>query len=105
MTRVLAMLAIFGLIVGSFVTPARAMAVDSPAMTMAGDMPDCPEKKAPDCAKDCPLAIMCLATSLPAAAISFHAAPRTASVEVLFPLDDALITGVGASPPRRPPRI
>jgi hypothetical protein len=72
---------------------------------MAGDMPDCPDKYAPDCVKDCPLAIMCFAASLPSAPPPALAAPRIASLEVLFPLDDALMASVGGSPPRKPPRI
>ncbi|MCQ4191076.1 hypothetical protein [Methylocystis suflitae] len=99
------MLAILGLIAGSFVTPARATAVGSTAMTMADDMPCCPDKTAPNCAKGCPLAIMCFAASLPAAAISAVAAPNIARLDVLSPLDDAFIAGVGGAPPRRPPRV
>jgi len=99
------MLAILGLIVGSFVAPARATTVNSTAMTMAGDMPCCPDKKAPICAKGCPLAIMCFATSLPSAAAPPAAAQHIANHEVLFPRDDVLLTGVGRSPPRKPPRI
>jgi hypothetical protein len=99
------MLAILGLIVGSFVAPARAMTIHSPAMTMAGAMPDCPHKQTPGNAQDCPLAIMCFAASLPAAPPPALAAPRIASLEVLFPLDDALMASVGGPPLRRPPRI
>ncbi|GLI95864.1 hypothetical protein [Methylocystis echinoides] len=105
MTRVLATLAVLGLIVGSFVAPVQAKIVDSTAVTMAGDMPCCHGDKAPDCAKGCPLAIMCFAASLPAGAISAYAAKRIESLEVLPPFDDALVISIGSSPPERPPRI
>jgi hypothetical protein len=103
-TRVLAVLAILGLIVGSFVAPAGAKPADSAAVTMAGDMPCCHGNKAPDCAKGCPLAIMCFTASLSAGAAPAIAAPRLVSFNVTIPHDDAVMNGVGGSPPRRPPR-
>jgi hypothetical protein len=104
MTRVLAALAILGLIVGSFVTPARAGIVDQTTMRMAGDMPCCHGKAGPNCAKGCPLAIMCFVTSLPTVAISTSAWRPIVGREVLFPRNDALLIGVDRSPPRKPPR-
>lgn len=105
MTRVLATLAILGLIVGSFVSPARAGIVESTAMTMAGDRPCCHGEAGPNCAKGCPLAIMCFATSLPATATPTCATRRIAIPGILFTRNDALLSGVGHSPPRKPPRI
>jgi hypothetical protein len=108
MTRVLAMLAILGLIVGSFVAPTQAKTVDATNMTMnaamPGDMPCCHDKRALDCAKGCPLAIMCFAVSLPAGAVSSLAASRIVIFESTLPLDDAVMNGVSESPPKRPPR-
>lgn len=105
MTRVLALLAILGLIVGSFVTPARAGIIDSTMTTMAGDMPCCHGEAAPNCAKGCPMAIMCFVINLPTQAIPTSATQRIASREVLFPRNGAQLIGVDRSPPRKPPRI
>jgi hypothetical protein len=103
-TRLLAALTILGLIVGSHVTPAQAKIVDSTTVAMAHDKRCCPGEKTPNCAKDCPLAIMCFVTSLPPAALSAITTPRIATM-VVFPQGETLLTGVSHSPLRRPPRI
>jgi hypothetical protein len=102
MTRLLAALAILGLIVGSFAAPTQARIAN--AVSVSSDMPCCVDKAAPDCVKSCPLAIMCFDTSLPVAATAV-AARRVASDAIFFLHGDAPLRGVGCSPPRRPPRL
>ncbi len=76
--RLLSILAIVGLLTAPMVTPSNAVTMDDTSMagmsetaSMPDGMPCCPNEKPalPDCAKSCPLAVVCVgsAVSAPAA--------------------------------------
>ena len=108
-TRLLAILAILGLVLAPFTSSAVAGGMAAPVATadgamdmasMGGDMPCCPPEKPvmPDCQKACPLATLCLAKIvqgiLPGDAVSAR-----------FGIALALIPGhVAPLPPPRPPQ-
>ena len=105
LNRLLALLAIIGLIAGAVNVPANAMVSASSAMTMTGEMPCCPDKTMPDCGKTCPLIIMCFAPSLPATPAAFLPVRRDTMRLALAPDDESLVEGAASFPLRRPPRI
>jgi hypothetical protein len=72
-------------------------------MAMPADMPCCPDK-APDCGKDCPLMGLCMMSALQFAPLgpSLFLFPTLASI--IFPGDDAALSGLAQPPPARPPK-
>ena len=61
LSRLLAILAVVGLVMGAPTAPASAGLGGTPGMAMSGEMADC-ERKAPDCSdKTCPFMVGCLA--------------------------------------------
>jgi hypothetical protein len=111
-SRLLAVLAVLGLIAGPFalrVPPAGpdqivAAAINGDSADMPDGMPCCPEthKKA-DCAKDCPFMAVCAGTVLPPANGVALAAP-TALLALISPAQDAKLKGLAQGPPARPPK-
>ncbi|WP_394108467.1 hypothetical protein [Xanthobacter autotrophicus] len=109
--RLLAILAIVGLIAGPFTAPvsgaamAAASAMSMPEM--AGDMPCCPDETpaVPNCQKTCPLMALCMAKW-------FSVAPTLSSLSFVFwdrsdamrPASDVLGDALAIEPPARPPR-
>ena len=120
LARLLAALAVLGLLAAPLATPASAMtmpgtvhalaiASDSSGqlhseMAMPEEMPCCPDK-APisDCSKDCPLMTLCLGMvlNLPTGAALLLPVGYTGLV---FPQSDTALTSLGYGPPPRPPR-
>ncbi|TLX44900.1 hypothetical protein FBQ73_00250 [Xanthobacter autotrophicus] len=109
--RLLAILAIVGLIAGPFTAPVSGAATAATsAMSMpemAGDMPCCPDETpaVPDCQKTCPLMALCMAKC-------FSVAPTLSSLAFIFwdwsdamrPASDVLGDALAVEPPARPPR-
>jgi hypothetical protein len=119
MGRVLAVLAVAGLVLVPIKRPAMAMSVATDMHASMGDamtagsviadaadeMPCCPSKPAlPDCSKDCPLIALCGTAPL-------HFVTQTGLiisvtfVSIVFPRDHSALVSIAQSPPRRPPKI
>jgi hypothetical protein len=83
----------------------EAMAADAGSVAMPDNMPCCPgEKPLPDCSKDCPLVLLCVAVPLQIAMPTGLFIRRTL-VSVIFPGEATDLTGLSHAPPRRPPKI
>jgi hypothetical protein len=119
-TRLLAILAIVGIVVAPFAAPAVAGGMAAPmAMADAGadmtsmdgdmaiaDMPCCPPAKPvmPDCQKACPLATLCLA-KIVQGIMPMNAVPARFSIaQALIPGNDANPDTLAPIPPPRPPQ-
>ena len=108
-SRLLATLAIVGLIASPLVTPAAAKPLSASAMSdmsaMSADMSCCPEtQKSNDC-QDCPLRAMCalgVAQAQPPVATGILA--PLPSHRPLTAFDDRIADGLDGSPPDHPPR-
>jgi len=117
--RLLAALAVLGLLAAPLAAPALAMTMPGAVHAMASEssaqlhsemvlpdgMPCCPEK-APvsDCSKDCPLMALCLlgiVLNLPAGAALLLPVGQTS---LMFPPSDTALTSLGYAPPPRPPK-
>lgn len=106
--RVLAILAIVGLVAVPLVAPAAAMGPSNVAMSnmasMAGDMPCCPDtQKKSDC-KDCPLLAICGLKNLATRPIADAILVRPAKHYQLAVHDDLMSDGLNRPPPDHPPR-
>ena len=105
--RALAVLALVGLVTTPLATPTAAAPMQA---GMSADMPDgmpcCPEDKPvmPDCAKACPLMMVCVGKVFRTASAEGSALPALAVVAVIIPADDAMPEGLAQPPPARPPR-
>jgi hypothetical protein len=117
--RVLAVLAVAGLVVAPITRPVMAMSVptdmpasmgdamapDSVVADAADDMPCCPGKPTlPDCSKDCPLVALCVTAPLYFVSQTSLVAPVT-FVSIVFSRDQSDLVSVAQTPPRRPPKI
>lgn len=103
------LLAIF-VVIGLILPPLPAFAAPATGhagqiMAMADDMPGCPGPMTPDDCQKCPLMVACAVKgltcccgTLPGAAMSYD------EILALLPGNDALLAGLGSSPPARPPR-
>jgi hypothetical protein len=103
-TRLLAILAIVGIVVAPFAAPAVAGGMAAP-MAIA-DMPCCPPAKPvmPDCQKACPLATLCLA-KIVQGIMPMNAVPARFSIaQALIPGNDANPDTLAPIPPPRPPQ-
>jgi hypothetical protein len=106
--RMLLLLAIFGLAVAPLgASPSSAAFAGATLSIMQDDMPCCPDGKpmAPDCAKDCPLAFLCISglVSVPV--------PQMPAFFVQLPIGDqflnrreAVFSSLIGKPPPRPPK-
>lgn len=82
---------------------------DTPAndMSMAGmeDMPCCPdEAPSNDCAKTCPLMMLCMAKCFQGMPFATSAAISFTLAGFIVPGNDALLRSLAPPPPARPPR-
>jgi hypothetical protein len=116
--RLLAILAIVGLVLGPIARPAMAMPasmhtgaasdqamVDEAAMTMPEDMPCCPKKSpVPDCGRDCPFLAMCTMQFCNTVQAACLVVPL-GMTRVFLPGNDSDVAGLSQGPPPRPPRI
>jgi hypothetical protein len=112
--RLLSILAIVSLLASPVMTSSGAAAMDDASAgnmadleTTADGMPCCPHEKPvqPDCAKFCPLAILCLAKCFPnAPAASAFIITRFAVADVKTPADDLWRDLLSDPPPLKPPR-
>jgi hypothetical protein len=114
--RILAVLAIVGLVLAPVVRPAMAVskdthaamsssAVDTVIADAADDMPCCPSEPAPpDCSKDCPLMALCVTAPIHFVSQTGLPVPLT-FVTVVFPGAHSDLVSIAQSPPRRPPKI
>jgi hypothetical protein len=109
--RLLPILAIVGLVAGSFTAPvngaAMAAAVDMSMPEMADDMPCCPHETPaiPDCQKTCPLMALCMAKCFSVAPmLSRLAFVLRAEGDALRPGSDVMGDALAIEPPARPPR-
>jgi hypothetical protein len=112
--RLLSILAIVSLLTSPMMTPSGAVAMDdAPAAdmpdmgTMADGMPCCPHQSPalPDCAKSCPLAILCIAKCFPNAPdVAAFILMRFAVADVKTLADDLWRNLLPDPPPRKPPR-
>ena len=114
--RLLAALAIVGLVMSPVVQPATAMAADMQVsadnrasmsdqadMTMPNGMPCCPDDQKTDCAKTCPFMAACMAqlqSTVPSYGLS---APLT-QASVLVLRNDRTLQSLSQAPPPRPPK-
>jgi hypothetical protein len=108
--RLLAVIAVAGLVAAPLVTPATAKGLAVAEMTdmsaTAGDMQCCPDGQKNNSCQDCPLVAMCMLTIAQAgpsptdgAQISFQTRKLT------FALVDLIGDGLIGTPPDHPPRI
>jgi len=115
--RVLAVLAVVGLVLVPIVRPAMAMSIAmdmhasvGDAMTAGSvvgedDMPCCPSKPVlPDCSKDCPLMALCVTAPLHFVSQAGLIVPLT-FVSIIFPRSHSALASIAQAPPRRPPKV
>jgi len=108
-SRLLATLAIVGLIASPLVTPAAAKSLSAAEVSdmsaMSADMPCCPEaQKSNDC-QDCPLRAMCtLGVAQAQPPVATGILTPLPSYRLLTALDDRIVDGLDGSPPDHPPR-
>lgn len=103
----LVVLALFGLVVTPLAAAAAVPAMNMPAMaSMSDGMPCCPDDKpaVPDCAKNCPLAVLCVTSLVSTPAVAAPALLLRAPLgdKFLNGRDVALASLVGKPPPRPP---
>jgi hypothetical protein len=109
-SRLLAVLAIVGLIFAPLVTPAAAKRLPVGAMSnmaaMSGDMTCCPDGQKSNSCQDCPLLAMCMLTiaqAEPSLTNGIQASFLTRRLS--FALVDLTADGLIGAPPDHPPRI
>lgn len=107
--RLFAILAIIGLV---FAPVAPSVASSAMAMQMTAEMPDgmpcCPDDRPaiPDCAKDCPFAVVCTAVFVSAPTPEHHSlALRILMRDRFTARGDVVPASLMGEPPPRPPRI
>lgn len=110
--RLLAVLAVVGLIIAPLTARAHVdgigsmamMSVSDGAAAMSDDMPCCPDKSAPADCDQCPLMALCAATTLQAPLQVGIAEISPVTLRMLLPGSDPEVDSVVYSPPPRPPR-
>ena len=108
LTRLIVILAFVGLV---FAPVAPSIATSAMAMPMTAEMPDgmpcCPDDQPaiPDCAKDCPFAVVCTAVFVSATTHeSSSLAPRMLFRDRFPTPGDAVLSSLIGDPPPRPPK-
>jgi hypothetical protein len=118
MVRLIAILAIAGLVLSPIGRPVMAMPSDmhasldgATAMAQAGaaampaEMPCCPDKSpGPDCGKDCPCMALCAAKTLNSVRLASLFIPQRL-VSIVVPGNEAELGSLAQTPPTRPPKI
>jgi len=109
LVRLFAILAMIGLV---FAPVAPSVASSAMAMPMTAEMTDgmpcCPDDQPaiPDCAKDCPFAVVCTAVFVSAATPEHHPlALRILMRDRFTSRGDVVLASLIGEPPPRPPRI
>lgn len=109
LARLLAVLALIGLV---FAPVAPFVASSAMAMPMTAEMPDgmpcCPDDQPaiPDCAKDCPFAVVCTTVFVSAPTPEHHPlALRILMRDRFAARGDVVLASVIGDPPPRPPRF
>jgi hypothetical protein len=102
--RLLALLAVIGLVLGPLAPSATAM--PAAQMDMSADMPCCPdEAPAKDCAgKLCPLLGVCMSIALQALLPGSAFALRDSDTAIVPGTNDIGLSGLASGPPPRPPK-
>jgi hypothetical protein len=106
-TRLLLALALFGLVLGPVAAPSGAPVAAQAMVSMPDGMPCCPDERpaVPDCAKDCPLALLCMAgtggVQAPATPDFLSGAPAD---DVFLRGRDVVLSSLAGEPPPRPPK-
>ena len=105
LSRLLAMLAVVGLLVGTFAGSATALPADAGVtMVVADGMPPCDEQT-PDCRdmKDCPSAVLCVAKSPQNFSGGALIVARLAIKSVMAPTNQRAGNSLAVPPLARPP--
>ena len=103
------LLAIF-VVIGLILPPLPAFAAQATGhagqmAAMADDMPNCPGPMTPDDCQKCPLMVVCAVEGVTFRCGTLPGAPMACNeIRALLPGNDALLAGLGSSPPARPPR-
>ena len=111
--RLLAVLAVVGLVIAPLTARAHAdgmgsmaaMSMSDDAADMSDDMPCCPDKSAPVDCDQCPLMALCAATTLQAPLPAGVAEIYPVMLRTLLPGSDPEVDSVVYSPPPKPPRF
>jgi hypothetical protein len=111
-SKLLAALAVFGLLLTPLARPSIAMATDGSPMSeqmaveMPADMPCCPDQApAKDCMKDCPFMLMCAGHYVPnRAGASGLLIPLLVS-SLILPGNETEASSLTHRPPPRPPKF
>jgi hypothetical protein len=111
-SRLLAVLALVGLIAQPFAVGANATVPDQiiatsddPSVSMPEGMPCCPEtQKKSDCAKVCPFMAACSGITFAATASGVALTAPVTLLAVIAPDDDPKLKGLAQGPPARPPK-
>ncbi len=108
LTRLIAILAFAGLV---FAPVAPSIASSAIAMSTMAEMPDgmpcCPDDQPaiPDCAKDCPFAVVCTAVFVSATTQESSPLALRMLFQDRFPIPgDAVLSSLIGDPPPRPPK-
>ncbi len=107
-SRLLLALVLLGLVAGPMAASSVAPAMAAQAMaSMPDGMPCCPDEKpaVPVCAKDCPLAVLCVASfgSVPPPSTPAFSVQLLAG-DVFLHSRDAVLPSLVGEPPPRPPK-
>jgi hypothetical protein len=109
--RVLACLALVGLVLAPLAAVAGQTAMSAPAMSAhdgegMADMPCCPPEKPviPDCQKACPLAALCVAKCFSGLVAASAVLNRLGVALAMIPGDEAAPDTLAHGPPPRPPQ-
>jgi hypothetical protein len=111
--RLLAFVAIAGLVLAPMPWPAGAMSMNAPAamgssadagMAMPSDMDCCPKKvHLPDCGKNCPFMAACMGVGLQGERDASFSVPLV-PISTLVPGRQRDLDGLAQPPPTRPPK-
>jgi hypothetical protein len=109
LSKLLAAIALLGLLLSPFAPGALAMSMPASDITVStmtgGAMPCCPdEAPGKNCAKTCPLMAMCANQALPAQ-LGFTVQVLRTQATKLVALDDAPLNDRADDPPPRPPKL
>lgn len=106
--RVFAVFAIVGLVAAPLALPAAAMGpfsmVMSDMVSMADEMPCCPDTQKKNDCKDCPLAANCAVSNLATRPVAIAIVHRPIKRLQVVARDDLMSDGLVRPPPDHPPR-
>jgi hypothetical protein len=113
LSKLIAALAIFGLLLGPLARPTIATAAAGTtemsrqaATEMPADMPCCPDQSSTtDCMEDCPFALICAGHSVPSRPGAAGLLIPLIVSSLILPGNDAEAAGLSHRPPPRPPKF